>query len=453
MNRNDKIMKLHDENRLKMNLQFFAKQENQEEPSSVNILNMARMSMPYYYQERIPEATSDNLQTIFDTLMNYQAGRNALMEMLPTLIGIQTMDAVTFKNPLAEFKLSPINYGQTDEEIYINMTKGTEFDYYANSDTLFKWYESYVMAAFHKVNFMMQYPFSIQFNTLRDAVMSKFGIRDMMAGKMQATYSGAEWDEYLVMKQLAETAYEKQLAPAVQVAEVRDADTATDLVIALHTFLGEAQFPNPANNIAGATSSCNPKNMIFMLTPSINARIGIQTLARLYNLSYAETEARTKVVDSFEHPEIQAIAMDIRFFRCRNQFREISYAYNSGSLFYNYFYTLAEQISASPFYPMRVFTTDKVGLVSIAPQNITDAKAGETRSIKVTETATGFDYTPKLYDYEITSTPSSKKTIMLPGTNQLIIGDDETAFPITVKVSYRNDNSITTNVTVNTRAS
>ena len=37
---------------------------------------------------------------------------------------------------------------------------------------------------------------------------------------------------------------------------------------------------------------------------------------------------------------------------------------------------------------------------------------------------------------------------MIPGTNQLIIGDDETAFPITVKVSYRPDTTISTTVSV-----
>lgn len=452
MNRNGNLMKLNEEQKMKMNIQFFAEKAGQAgdsvQPTSVNILNMVRQAMPYYYQERIPEATSDNLSQIFDTLMTYQTGRNALMEMLPTLIGIQTLDAASFRNPLAQFKSAPINFGKTDEEIYANMTKGAKFDAYAKSDSLFKWYESYVMACFHEVNFMMQYPFSIQFNTLRDSVMSKFGIRDMMSAKMMATYAGAEWDEFLVMKQMVDTAYDKQIAPAVNVKAVTDKTTAEDLVVALHTFLGEAKFPNPANNIAGATSSCEPRNMIFMMTPSVNARISIQTLATLYNLSYAETEARTIIVDSFAHSEIQAVALDIRFFRCRNQFREISYAYNSASLFYNYFLTLSEQISASPFYPMRIFTSDTVGLESIAGKNVSNAKAGTTVDINVTETAGGNAYTPKLYNYEITSEVKSNKTIILPGTNKLIIGDDETAFPITVKVTYRNDSSVTANVTV-----
>lgn len=422
------------------------------QPTTVNILNMARNAMSEYYRNIIPEATQDNLSQVFDKLMTYQASRNELMQMLPTLIGIQSMDAANFKNPLARYKKDPIRFGLTDEEIYINMVQGQKFDYEMSPENLYKYYQSNVMAAFHDVNYDVTFPFSVQWNTLRNAVMSKYGLRDMMAGKTQAVYASAEWGEYLAMKGLIDSGYDKQVLPAVTVAEVVDKESAENLVVELQSFIGEASFPNAKNNVAGASSSCGAENLIFLITPRVNARITIQTLAQLYNLSLDETKARTRVVDKFDHDSIQAVAMDIRCFRVRDQFREIGYMSNIGSSFYNYFLHIFEMISFSPFYPVRVFTTDKVGLTSIAGKNITNAVVGTTVNIEVTETATGFDYTPNLYDYEITSTPSSKKTYMLPGSNKLVIGQDETAFPITVKVTYRNNESITANVTVNKSA-
>lgn len=456
MNRNAKLDNLY-HGKMPLNIQFFATkgttkttEENNiySNPTSVNILNMARNAMSEYYRNIIPEATQDNLAQVFDKLMTYQASRNELMQMLPTLIGIQTMDAVNFKNPLAVYKKNPIRFGQTDEEIYVNMIKANKFDYEMSPANLFKYYESNVMSAFHEINYDVTFPFSIQWNTLRNAVFSTYGLRDMMGAKTQAVYASAEWGEYSAMKGLIETGYDKQILPAVTVPKVTDKESAENLVVELQSFIGEASFPNPINNIAGANSSCDASNLIFLMTPRTNARITIQTLAQLYNLSLDETKARTRVVDKFEHEGIQAVALDIRCFRVRDHFREIGYTNNVGSLFYNYFLTIFEMISFSPFYPIRVFTSDNVGLTSIAPVNITDAVAGTTRDIEVTKTATGFDYTPGLYDYEITSTPSSKKTYMLPGSNKLVIGADETAFPITVKVTYRNDTSITTNVSV-----
>ena len=116
------------------------------DPTSVNILNMTRNAMSEYYRNIIPEATKDNLAQVFDKLMTYQASRNELMQMLPTLIGIQTMDAVNFRNPLAIYKKNPMRFGQTDEEIYVNMVKANKFDYEMSPTNLFKYYESNVMS-------------------------------------------------------------------------------------------------------------------------------------------------------------------------------------------------------------------------------------------------------------------------------------------------------------------
>ena len=130
MNRNSKLMKKLDVNRLAYNIQFFASkaqetntQPTETVPTNVNIMNMVRKAMPYYYSEVIPEATAENLSQVFDKLMTFQRGRNELMEVLPTLIGIQTLDAVNFRNPLARYKQNRIAFGQTDEEIYVNMMK------------------------------------------------------------------------------------------------------------------------------------------------------------------------------------------------------------------------------------------------------------------------------------------------------------------------------------------
>ena len=421
-----------------MNIQHFATKAKSVEPTNMNIINAVRAALPYHIQDRIPEATSDNLQAVYDTILNKQNIRNEFMVALPALIGIQTMDAVTFNNPLAVYKRSPIRFGATDEEIYVNMAKGHAYDGWAGTDAMFKRY---------LVNFEMQYDVTIDYNTMRNAFMSEYGIRDMMQAKMMSLYASGEWDEYLVMKQLIDTGYEKQVLPAVKVDPVTDKASAENLMVELQAFIGEAQFPNPANNVAGANSSSNASNMLFITTPQVNARIGVQALANAYNLSYVETKARTVIVDKFEHPEIVAVALDLRFFRCRDQFREISYDRNGSALYWNYHYTMFEQISPSLFYPIRVFTTDTVGVQSLSGTGITDAVPGTTREIIVAPTGTA-TYKPELFDYEITSTPSSHKTQMIPGTNQLIIGEDETAFPITVKVSYRPDTTISTNVSV-----
>lgn len=417
-----------------------------------NIVNYMRAVLPTSVAERIPEATQDNLSAVFDSIWNYKQVRDQFFVSMFELIGIQTIDGVAFINPLAEFKKSPIRFGSTDEETFVNMAKGTVFDSRAGVEKAFAYYDSYVMSLYHKVNFSMQYPITVQYNTLRQAFMSDYGLKTMIQAKMLSAYTGANYDEYLVMKDLLVQGYEKGILPAIQVNAVEDRDSAEDLLVELEAFIDLARFPLPKNNPAGATSVSNAGNIVFFTTPTIKARLGVKALANAYNLSYMEAKARTVVVDSLDEAgEIQGIACDLRFFRVRDQFREVSENRNGAALSYNFFLTVQEQISASLFYPVMVFTTKASDATTLTPTNISDAVAGTERELTVTLNGTG--YNPKLFDYEITTTVQGSKdgrpgTCIVPGTNIIILDPEETNFPITVKVTWRNNPEITANLTV-----
>lgn len=98
-----------------------------------------------------------------------------------------------------------------------------------------------------------------------------------------------------------------------------------------------------------------------------------------------------------------------------------------------------------------VFTTKASDATTLSPTNISNAVAGTERELVVTLNGTG--YNPKLFDYEITTTVQGPKdgrpgTCIVPGTNIIILDPEETNFPITVKVTWRNNPNITTNLTV-----
>lgn len=422
--------------------------------NNVNIINMVRSLMPIEYGDRIPEATQENINMVYDTILNYKPLRDKFIISMFELIGIQTIDGTTFVNPLAEFKKEPIRFGSTDEETFINMAKGTDFDSTAGIDVAFRYYDSYIMTNFHKINFANQYPITLQYNVLKTAFMSDYGLQNLLTGKMMSAYAGYNWDEYLCMLELLLVGYQKRLLPATQVTAVEDRESAENLLVELEAFVDSCRFPLPQNNPVGATSVSSPKNLIFFTTPKIKARIGVQALANAYNLSYAEAKARTVVVHKLD-PEgkIQGIAVDVRFFRCRDNFLEVSENRNGAALSYNMFLTAQEMISPSLFYPVMVFTTDgSVASPTITASNITNAVAGSEVEIVASITdASG--YTPQLFDYEVTSKVVGKSakgtgTAIVPGTNILLIDPNETNFPISVKISWRNDSSVTKTITV-----
>lgn len=409
--------------------------------NNANILRAVRSQATADFQNRIPENVSDNLQTVYDTLMSYAPARNEFVNSLMTRIGLQTIDSNVFRNPLALYKKDPMRYGATHEETYVNMCKGYEFDSNADAELSLKEFESYIMTMFHNVNLKMQYPVTVTYDNLRNAFLSETGIRDLISAKMESCISGAEMDEYTAMKGLIDTGYEKEVLPGVHVDKVTNETTAKELLAQIKQAVGEFRFPNPANNIVGATSSSTPANLIFITTPRVNARVSVDALAYAFNMDKADVEVRTVVVDSFSHPEIEGVLMDIRFFNCRDQFREMSSQPLANILKWNYFYTMVEMISASPFYPIRVFTTDTVSdkltiTITSAAQNqpleenrefdltkavesVTGTGTYDAKNLKFTiKSATGFDKAnmPQL----ITGTPILKTTTM-PETYTLVI--------------------------------
>lgn len=413
--------------------------------TNVNILNSVRAELSAEMQSHIPEATQDNLSQVFDAMMNYQAGRNDIIPSLIRRVGLQTVDAQAWRNPIARYKKDPMRYGETQEETYVNMCKGKVYDPRESYEYAFQQYQSYIMSMFHRINFQVQYPVTLTFDNMRNAFIGETGIRDLMSAKMESAITGANWDEYLAMRGMIDTAYDKQILPAVTVTEVDDEATAKALLVQIKKAVNEFKFPNPANNIAGATSSSRPTNLIWMTTPGVDANMSVEALAYAFHLDKADVEVQTVIVDSFGHPGIQGVLLDTRFFNVRDQFREMSDQRLANVLSWDYFYTVVEMISASPFYPIRVFTTDKVATtdLSITASNGTYTQGSQV-SIPASVTGGTGAYHQELLTYEI-SGQSSRDTYILPGTNILVTGSDETG-TIAVKITYRPDDTVTTSV-------
>lgn len=410
-----------------------------EKATNVNILNAMRSE--YELENRIPEATLDNLQQIFTTMMSYSQGRNTVIPSLLERIGLQTVDTTAWRNPLAMYKKDPMRYGMTHEETFVNMCKGKLYDPRESYEYAFQQYQSYIMSVFHKVNLQMQYPVTITYDNLRSAFLSEYGIRDMMAAKMESAVTGANWDEYNAMKGMIDAGYEQQILPAVTVPAVTDESTAKKLLTEIKAAVNEFKFPNPANNIAGATSASEPYNLIWITTPRVDANISVEALAYAFNMDKAQVDVRTVIVDKFDNSAIQGVLMDIRFFNVRDQFREMSDQRLANILSWNYFYTMVEMISASPFYPFRVFTTDTVATTSLSITATGGSYTqGEVITIPATVTGGTGTYHQGLLNWSVEGA-TSRDTYILPGTNQLYVGADETG-TLNVTITYRPDESV-----------
>lgn len=420
--------------------------QKMEKATNINVVNAIRNTVrSISYQDRIPEATAANIDAIYDKILQYEPIRNEFVNALIGLIVYQQVETQAFQNPLNQFKMSPMRYGQTEQEIFVNMAKAKDFNQFAGADELYRFYAAEVLSAYHSVGAPRQYPVTVTFDNLRTAFSGEYGLRSLINAKVQSLYTGAEYDDYLLMKSIVETCYKNGYMYPVKVDAVTDEASGKALTRLMKAYVKKMQFPCPDYNLAGATSAANYGSIFYMTTPEADAALSVDVLAYAFNMDKADMDARKVIVDKFDDDSIVAVLFDMRFFRVRDQFRTMSDSRNGAALTWNYFYTVSGQYSFSPFFPVIVFTT-KEPSVSTITVDAADAAPGQ--NVKLKYDITGGDYVPQMLDWEITGGAQSEHTAFIPGSPILAVGQDEKGASISVQAKSRYDGSITGTGTV-----
>ena len=147
----------------------------------IKILNAIRNNASLDYQNRVPVATRDNLTDIGNKVVNYTATMNEFINALVNRIARVIITSKMYKNPLREFKKGLLEYGETVEEVFVNIAKAHEFDPETAESEVFKREMPDVLAAFHKLNYQNFYKVTISVEQLRQAFLSYQGISDLIS--------------------------------------------------------------------------------------------------------------------------------------------------------------------------------------------------------------------------------------------------------------------------------
>lgn len=408
-------------------------------PTNANIMNAIRNDLGAELQDRLPVATADNLAAVYDKMMKYQCTRDQVVPSMIERIGMHTIESLMWRNPIGRYAKTPMRYGMTDEETYINMCRGAEYSPDDNYEIAFATYQSYIMTMFHRVNFNMRYPVTVSYDNMRYALLSEYGIRDLITSKMTSAIAGEQWDEYIAEKGLIDDGYTKKLLPAVKVTQVTNEESGKELLTAVKEAVNDFKFPKPTNNIAGATSHSEPYQLVWITTPKVDAVTSVQDLAYAFHQDKAAVEVQTIIVDGFKNTAIQGVLLDVRFFNVRDHFRELVDQKIAANLSWNYLYIVSMMISPSPFYPIRVFTTEDVGKPTGGTITEANYTAGAETPLTITPTG-GTGYVPKLWDWTIVS-GNTGKTAFVPGTN-ILIADAAQTGTVKVRATYRLDTTV-----------
>lgn len=393
--------------------------------NAVNIVNAIRNNNSNYYKYYVPPITDvSELKQIGKIIMDVPALQNEFLNALINRIGLVAITSKMFSNPWSMFKRGFMEYGETIEEVFVDLIRVFEFDSEKAETDLFKRVAPDVRAAFHVMNYQKFYKVTIERAKLAKAFLSASGMGELITYIMTAIYTSAAYDEFLTMKYMvAKTILNGRMYP-IEIPAVSEANMKS-IVTAVKGTSNLLEFPSRKYNPAGVFNYTDKSNQYILIDTQFDANMDVNVLASAFNMDKAQFMGNRVQIDGFgnldterldelfaDDPyyvqitdeekaalnEIPLAVVDNNFFMIYdnlNEFREVE---NGQGLYWNYFYHQWKTFSTSPFANALVYVpeTPAITSVTVTPATATVA-AGANLALTTEVVAVG--YAPQTVTY------------------------------------------------------
>ena len=362
--------------------------------STLDILNTIRANASAEYQQYVPEVTkATDIPKVGEVLYGYPAFANQFINALVNRIALVRVKSATFNNDYAELKKGYLEFGETVEEVFVNIAKAREFSAEKAKDREFKRTLPDVRSAFHTMNYRVQYPITIQDEDLRMAFMSINGVQDLIAKIVNSVYVAEQYDEFLLFKYLLIKAVSHGKTYQMFAANT---EAYKDWAAAFRSVSNKLTFMSKEYNISSVTTVTPKADQYIFMDSDFNAKFDVNVLASAFNMDKADFMGRLKLIDDFttfdndrfseimqgsdmiepitaEELEkmklVRAIIVDREWFQIYDNNNKFTEDYVAAGMYWNYFYNVWKTVSYSPFSNIVTFFAIENGMnVELPPQ-------------------------------------------------------------------------------------
>lgn len=320
-----------------------------------------------------------------------------------------------FNNPYSILKKGYIEYGETVEDIFVSIAKAVDFNVEKAAKREFQRTIPDVRSAFHVMNWRVMYPVTIQDEDLRQAFLSIEGVQNLISKIVDAVYTAAEYDEFLLFKYL--------LIKAISNGKMfpTSIGAGADLSEAAVQFRGISNvlpFMSNEYNEAGVKTNTPKDRQVIFMDAMFNAQFDVNVLASAFNMEKADFMGRLFLIDNWTDfdndrfdviransdgieevtteelalmANVKAVILDENWFQVYDNNNKFTEKYVASGLYWNYFYHAWKTVSNSPFANAVVFVTSAANVA--LPETVTvhvDAK-DESDVATVFTISAGFD--------------------------------------------------------------
>lgn len=357
--------------------------------STMDILNTIRANASLEYQSSVPTVTKEtDIPKVGEVLYGYPALANQFLNALINRIAAVRVKSAVFNNAYKELKKGYLEFGETVEEVFVNIVKAREFSVEKAEARELKRSVPDVRSAMHTMNWRVQYPVTIQDEDLRMAFLSMSGVQDLIARIVDAVYTAAEYDEFLLFKYLIIKAVSHGKMYPVQVGA-----NISDAAVKFRGMSNQLTFMSNLYNAAGVTTSTPKRDQYIFMDSAFNAQYDVEVLSAAFNMDKAEFMGKLMLVDSFTTfdndrfsaimansdmieevtaaelalmADVKAILVDQEFFQVYDNATKFTEKYVASGMYWNYFYNVWKTVSSSPFSNAVVFVASTASIAQPA---------------------------------------------------------------------------------------
>lgn len=438
------------------------------------ILNTIRANSSAYYQSIVPRVTSetDSPKEIGAIIMSYTALENEFLTGLINRISRTILISRLYENPWRMFKKGLLDMGETVEEIFTNICNAQSFSPAVAENEVFKRVIPDVRTAFHTMNYQKFYKQTISDEQLRQAFLSWQGVTDLIASIVNAMYTAANYDEFLVMKYLiAKNAVNGNMYSVTIPAATTE--NAKSIVSTARSYSNKFTFMSTTYNPAGVSTFTARDNQYIIVNTDFDGIMNVEVLASAFNMSNAEFLGHMILVDGFGNLDIErlnallgdtpgyqeiesanlsalnnipAMLVDENFFMIFDNLAKFTEIYNSEGLYWNYSFHTWKTFGVSPFANAVIFNPVAAAVtnVTVSPASVTVAK-GQTAQFTANVTATGF--APQSVTWSVNGAAAGT-TISPSGLLTVDPAETQTPLTVTATSTYTPTKSGTATVTL-----
>lgn len=301
------------------------------------------------YQERIPEATRENIEEIRHAMIgedNIMVANEFAGLLINKLVKSMLLTKM-FTNPLKSLKKGKKPLGDTIEEIYNNFIKGEAFDGLGNTTALMGRTLPDTKVVYHRTNKKMKYPVTIARETLSEAFSSWANLETYINNMISQLYNSAELDEFINTKQLIKSAFDNNALKKIKISDpLTSKANAESFIKTVKTVSGLMAFPSDKWNSYTEAQEIDAKpittfsrksEQVLILDTATDTSVSVDVLANSFNMSVADfNDTKKIVIDYFPDKNIRGALVDEWFFQIYDELITVGTFNNGESLYTNY---------------------------------------------------------------------------------------------------------------------